>query len=89
MSEELKIVAEQYGISVEDADRVLTAFKENRVTIRRKYTDEKCGTCANYMRELGRGTAYCSARKNRYGDPMRVPQSRKSCTRYTPKGQQL
>ena len=27
MSEELKIVAEHYGISVEDADRVLTAFK--------------------------------------------------------------
>ena len=89
MSEELKIVAEQYGISVEDADRVLTAFKENRVSIRRKYTDERCGTCANYMREPGRGTAPCSARKNRYGDPMRVPQSRKSCTRYTPKGQQL
>lgn len=53
MSEELKIVAEQYGISVEDAGRVLTAFKENRVTIRRKYTDERCGTCANYMREPG------------------------------------
>ena len=89
MSEELKIVAGQYGISVEDADRVLTAFRENRVAIRRKYTCERCGTCANFMREIGKGSALCSARKNKYGDPMRVPQSRKSCTRYTPKGQQL
>lgn len=90
MSEELKIVAERYGISVEDADRVLTAFKENRVTIRRKYTDERCGTCANYLREENRGSALCKARINNHsGLPLRVAQSRKSCTRYTPKGQQL
>lgn len=85
MSEELKIVAEHYGISVEDADKVLTAFKENRVRIKRKYTDEHCGTCANFMREIGKGTAMCSARKNKYGEPIRVAQSRLSCTRYTPR----
>lgn len=91
MSEELKIVAEQYGISVEDADRVLTAFKENRVTIRRKYTDDRCGTCQNFDRTPCRASGYCTKRKRktRYrgetDQPLPVTQSRLCCTDYLPK----